>query len=569
MASLIKKKIGGHVYYYARECKRVNGKPKIVWQKYLGKAEDIIKAVEDRDKVSLADEVIVTRFGAVAALYDIAKRWDLAGIIDRVVGKRAQGLSVGNYMLVAAINRCVCPRSKRQIGKWFFETPLRRWIPAKESHLTSQRFWDNMALLDEEKIRRCEEELTRALIKEFGVDTSCLLYDTTNFITYIDTFNEANTLAQRGRSKQGRGDLRIIGLALLVSRDFHIPLMHEVYRGNTHDSVEFGSIVERLVERYKVLASAVDTITVIFDKGNNSEGNIEKLSGTRYHFVGSLKLSQMKELLDIGLEEYEDCRGELLQGVKAYRTRKEVMGSERTVVITYNEELFLTQSQSILREVRKRTRKLKGIVVELNRWHRGEAKRGKRPTVSGVKKKVKDILKGQYMKEVIKVEVVERDGLPWLSYRVDHKALEEIFRRRLGKSILFTDNDTWTNEEIILAYRGQFMVEDAFKAMKNPHFVSFSPMWHWTDHNIRVHAFYCVLALTLASLLRRELFSKGIDVSIPKAIEELSGINEVIMVKHHPGGKSSGVRVMLSRMTPEQKRMFDALGLSRYAEVSS
>jgi hypothetical protein len=46
MASLTKKKISGHIYYYARESKRIDGKPKIVWQKYLGKIEDIIKAVE-------------------------------------------------------------------------------------------------------------------------------------------------------------------------------------------------------------------------------------------------------------------------------------------------------------------------------------------------------------------------------------------------------------------------------------------------------------------------------------------------------------------------------------------
>jgi len=50
MASLTRKKISGQTYYYARESRRINGKPKIVWQKYLGKIEDIIKAVESKDK---------------------------------------------------------------------------------------------------------------------------------------------------------------------------------------------------------------------------------------------------------------------------------------------------------------------------------------------------------------------------------------------------------------------------------------------------------------------------------------------------------------------------------------
>ena len=45
MVSIIKKTIRGKPYYYARECQRIDGKPKIVWQKYLGKADDIIAAL--------------------------------------------------------------------------------------------------------------------------------------------------------------------------------------------------------------------------------------------------------------------------------------------------------------------------------------------------------------------------------------------------------------------------------------------------------------------------------------------------------------------------------------------
>lgn len=42
MASLTAKTVKGRTYYYARECKRVDGKPRIVWQQYLGRADDII-----------------------------------------------------------------------------------------------------------------------------------------------------------------------------------------------------------------------------------------------------------------------------------------------------------------------------------------------------------------------------------------------------------------------------------------------------------------------------------------------------------------------------------------------
>ena len=568
MASITKKVIKGNIYYYARESKRVNGKPKIVWQKYLGTIENIIHAVENKNTPTIPDEVTISQFGAVAAIYDLANRWNMVNIIDKTVNKREQGLSVGNYMLIAAINRCVCPKSKRQIGEWFFDTPLRRWLPVNKKVLSSQRFWDNMALLDAATIRKAEKELTKALIREFNVDTRCLLYDTTNFATFIDTFNENNTVAQRGKSKQGRRDLRIVGLALLVSSDFHIPLFHETYKGNTHDSTEFDSVVDRLVDRYKIFSQSVEDITLVFDKGNNSGGNLGKLFSSSYHFVGSLKLTEVEDLLDIPLADYQNLTCPRLQGVKALRVTREVFGYQRTVLLTYNEGLFLTQSQTILREIRKRTSKLKILAVQLSRWASGEVKKGKKPTLASVQSKIKEILKGQYMKQLIRTEPTPTSrGFPTLSYSVDHKAMEHVFNNRLGKTILFTDNNSWSNEEIILAYRGQFQVEKAFETMKDPHFVSWSPMWHWTDHNVRVHAFYCVIALTLASLLRRELFVHGIDVSISRAIEELSAICEVALVKHKRSGSLTEPHIVISKMTDKQRQMFEILRLSRYTEA--
>src|SRR3989337_804328 len=48
VASLILKRIRGQSYWYARECQRVDGRPKIVWQQYLGRAQDLIDAVQGR-----------------------------------------------------------------------------------------------------------------------------------------------------------------------------------------------------------------------------------------------------------------------------------------------------------------------------------------------------------------------------------------------------------------------------------------------------------------------------------------------------------------------------------------
>jgi hypothetical protein len=63
--------------------------------------------------------------------------------------------------------------------------------------------------------------------------------------------------------------------------------------------------------------------------------------------------------------------------------------------------------------------------------------------------------------------------------------------------------------------------------MKNPHFLGWSPMFHWTDSKIQVHAFYCVLALLPTSLLQRELARKGEHLSINRMLEELGGIRKL------------------------------------------
>src|SRR3954466_1981873 len=271
MASLLKKAIRGKTYYYARECRRVDGKPKIVWQQYLGRADDIIAALTRpaAPATTAPEKAVVTEFGAVLALYDVAQRLRLVEHIDRHVPARRgpRGPSVGQYLLVAALNRCLDPRSKVQIAAWYQRTALRRLLDFRPEQLTSQRFWDQMDRLPPRAIPTIERDLTAHLIREFAVDVRQVLFDATNFFTFIDTFNERCTLAQRGKSKEGRAALRIVGLALLVTTDFHIPLCHHTYPGNRPDSPTFASMTEELVQRHHILATQVEDITLVFDRG--------------------------------------------------------------------------------------------------------------------------------------------------------------------------------------------------------------------------------------------------------------------------------------------------------------
>jgi transposase len=134
---------------------------------------------------------------------------------------------------------------------------------------------------------------------------------------------------------------------MMTSADFHIPLLHMVYGGNINDAKQFGSVINELVNRYKQLTEACPRITLVFDKGNNSKENFESFRATEMHFVGSLKLNQCRELLKVPLREYRDLKGPGRQELKAYRTQQKLFAEQRTILITYNENLLASQLQGI------------------------------------------------------------------------------------------------------------------------------------------------------------------------------------------------------------------------------
>lgn len=572
MTSLIKKKIRGHTYYYARECQRVEGKPKIVWQKYLGRAEDIVAAVTERRQGAAIPEpqehAIVTEFGAVAALYDLAHRLDLVRIVDEHVPKRGSGPSVGTYLLVAVLNRCLAPSSKAGLAEWFDKTLLRRLVEVNSRQLTSQRYWDNMDRISIAAIAAIEADLTAHLVEQFEVDLSRLLFDATNFFTFIDSFNERSTLAQRGKSKEGRRSLRIVGVALLVSADFHLPLLHHTYPGNQPDAPTFKQLIEPLTQRIQSLVRDVEDITLIFDKGNNSLENLEALGTTRYSFVGSLVPTQYLDLLGIAKEKFVSLAEDGLPGMSAYRTSQSICGQDRTVVVAFNENLFVAQCRTLLREIAKRQRRFAELIATLERWRQGEIRKGRRPTVSGISKKIDGWLKARHMKDLFSVQVKERDGWPEVLYEFNPSAWEELQATLLGKTLLFTNRNNWTNAEIVRAYRAQHHIEDAFREMKDPHHIALRPQYCWTDQKVRVHVFTCVIALMLVSLLRQQLSRHGIRLSSSKALALLSEIREIAMIfPPTRKDKEPTLRTSISQMTPQQKHLFEVLELNRYTQA--
>jgi transposase len=562
MPSLTAKTVNGKTYYYLRETKRVNGKPKVVSTIYLGSAESI----QERLLNPKPTEVSFQEFGGSTAAFSIAEALDVVATVDRHVPKRGQqGPSVGRYLLLAALNRCVAPASKAQIGSWYKETVLPRLLPMTASQLTSQRFWDNMDRVSSEQIAAIEQELAQNAVTRFGLDLRCLLFDATNFFTFVDSFNTRAKLPQRGHAKQGHDNLRLLGLAVLATSDGDVPLLHHTYAGNQPDSVMFQSVIDLLFARCRALSEHVEEITLIFDKGNNSEANLELVEQGPLHFVGSLVPTQHEDLLAIQRDQMRRLDRSQLPAVWASRIEKTVFGVKRTVLVTFNLKLFSSQKKTMTREINKRKRKL-GKLQEKLLQVRAED-RGKKPTVAGTEKKVKEILRGRHMKDLFSAKVIKtKDGLPRLRFQFREAEYQKLQDTLMGKTILFTDHgDDWTDEQIVIAYRAQHHVEADFRRLKDPRYLTFRPTFHWTDQKLRVHAFYCVLALMILNLMRRKLAQSGIVLSTAEMMKRLTSIKQVTLLYPPPQrSKPPLVRTQLSKTIKQQEKMISLLGLERF-----
>src|SRR5271167_2617480 len=219
MPSLVAKKKGNKLYYYVVDSARVEGKPRIVHQAYLGTAEKLAEMVRDRTApIPLA--ATTREFGLPVALWAAAQQTGVWDLLQSLWPTPRSGPSPAHYLLLAAIHRICQPGPKTEVADWYRDSILSSLWGFAPERFTSQAFWDCFdAIATGESLSPGQrDELEEAQLRLLGlwkekqlVTRRLLAYDTTNFYTYIASNNERNSLAQRGHNKQGRHNLRQVG----------------------------------------------------------------------------------------------------------------------------------------------------------------------------------------------------------------------------------------------------------------------------------------------------------------------------------------------------------------------
>lgn len=562
MAHLHKKMKQGRAYYYIRESKRINGKPTIVNQVYLGTADTILA------RLTAADPPLPTRFaskefGALFVLDQLDRTAiNLAQLIDDTLPKprRAAQLSIGQSLYYTVLNRAIAPRSKRQLAAWYDQTDIQHIRPVNLKALSPQAVWNQWNRLSEEHLERISQtffQQVQTLLPKHGEH---FLFDTTNFYTYLNSTTPSE-LARRGYNKAGKHQLRQVGLALITERTTGVPIYYRTYRGNQHDARFFEQHLPDIVATLTQRGLTVKALTLIFDKGMTSEANIIRLDAQAHlHFITSYSLYWAPDFARIALKHFKVLPCAHNDQLKAQGkghdqilyVQREAMfwGQTRQVLITYNPKTFRKKRY----ELRDKLGKVRQVLFELRRKHREGISHWRQP--DAIRAHYEQLCDSLHLStKFFDLSFYQHDGDAQMAFHLNRYQVEQHLRR-LAKTLLITDHLDWSAQEIYQAYRERYRVEEQFRQAKSPFQVALMPQYHWTDSKIRIHVWVCVVALTYLALLRQRLVQGNVSMSVASAIDCLRSLRTALYWLP----KARQPRRQLEQPTPEQVTLLKALG---------
>jgi len=561
MASIHSKTSHGQKYWYIVESRRVNGKPRPVVLAYLGKADSLLKRLN-----GLTEGLRFKSYshGLIAAMLQIAQKIDVCTIINQYV-KSSRGcvtakpvrnhLTTGATLLLAAIGRIGIPTSKRGWSDWAKSTSLEYLLRSNFNKVDSQHFWDLMDTIPVDSIEHIEEKLLKNVLARYQLESESLFYDTTNFFTYIGSNNQRCQIAKRGKNKQKRGDLRQVGLAMVVTQQDKIPLFHLTYEGDTQDVKVFKSIIHKIKARLEQLKLNNAEHTIVFDRGNNSKQNMALIKENQLHYVGALTPYQQQSLVADALCFFD--KGD--DDKQIYRDRRIIWDEERTVVIYFSKKLRAGKLAGIYRMLPKKEQELKELQATLAN---AKNTKSKKYTKSELEAKIINLLnEQQHAKQLFHWSLDTVSAGYHLQFEIDRNKLQEI-EEEAGLRIIMTDHHDWSNEKIIKTYQGQAEIENAFKNLKNPYHLTVKPQFHWTDQKIAVHYFICVLGYLLATLAWREAkIRASFNGTLDTLLDKLSNVRLATLLENQETCGCVRTMYQLEEMADDEKTLMEALNL--------
>ena len=564
MASLVAKKKGNQLYYYVVESARVDGKPRIVHQAYLGSAERVAALVKDRT-APVPLSATARDFGLPGALWLAAQQTGIFDLLASLWPTPRSGPGPAHYLLLAAIHRICQPGPKTEVAAWYSRTILAPLWNLPPERFTSQAFWDTFEhILPDHTDPLTPDPLDQAHVRLLGlwqnkqkVSHRLLAYDTTNFHTYIASTNTRSELAQRGHNKQGRHNLRQVGLSYVLDGEHGLSLCHHVYRGNVGDVEELSPALRRVTAMLDHNQIARDSVTLVFDKGTAALANTVELEQAGVGWISALPWHQAPlPLRDRPVDQLTLCSSSQ-PGVRAAAETLLVHGKPYLCVLKYSSSFATEQLHSLTTSLTKAMQALRRLAIDLgkpkSRW-----------TESQLRNKIKNLLSAQYLEELVRYQLEQRDGHWRLQFDLDTAAWQRLLDHRLGRTVLLTNRMDWSAEQVVKGYSDQQQIEQVFRGLKDGDWLGWGPMYHWTDRKIRIHAFYCMLGISLLQYVHRQAQAAWSGISTEQLLEELGQVQQFVLLYPPQGDKGPNrLATVLSKQTLPQQLLCKTLGLDQ------
>jgi transposase len=448
----------------------------------------------------------IREFGGPWLGHQVLKKLGLPELLEELLPQGREQVPWAVMAQVLVLARLCDPASELQIAEQFFErSGLSDLLGVPVDRVNDDRLYRALDQLLPYKAQ-IETHLKTRLGELFGFSYDILLYDITS--TYFEGECARNEQAQRGYSRDHRGDCKQVCIALVESRE-GMPLGYEVFAGNRSDVTTVEEIVTLIETRY----GQSDRIWVM-DRGMVSEDNLEFLQDGRRYILGTPRGE---------LKRYE----QQLQD-KAWTEVRD--GLEVKLCPGPNgREVFILCRSTARREKEAgiHARFEKRLEAGLQRMAQSCDKR--RQQVGVIERRVGRLL-GQNSRAagLFNVTVTQRaDGGAVLNWEKDEK-WREWAELSEGCYLLRSNVADWSGEELWKAYIQLTEAEKAFRIHKQD--LSMRPIWHQREDRVQAHILVCFLAYVVRRALGQMCRAGGLGDESRKVWSELSTVRLVDVV---------------------------------------
>lgn len=483
-------------------------------------------------------------FAQVYLAWSLWRGLGLNGLFEELLPKGRAKVPWSTMAAILVIARLCEPSSELYIADhWYGSTALDDILGVPAQRVNDDRLYRALDRLLPHK-EAIETHLKQKMGELFDASYDLLLYDVTS--TYFEGLAQKNEMAQRGYSRDHRGDCKQVCLALVVTRE-GLPLGYEIFDGNRVDVTTVEDIVSRMEERFGM----ADRVWVM-DRGMVSQSNLEWLRSTgRRYLLGAARseLARWKpELLDE--KDWEQAR----EGLEVKLCRS-AQGDETFILCRSTERL---EKESAMRE-RFADRIRKGLESLERRLSKARSPADR----SQVERQIGRLLERNRRAAKHFEIVVHEDPSLGSGLRLDWKTREDLddwTRRSEGCYVLRTNVSDWNARELWQAYIQLTQAEAAFRIQKTD--LSIRPIWHQRSDRVRAHILVCFLAYVLWKSLEQWCNRAGLGRSPRLILQEMAELRsaDIVLPTAEPTSRELRIRCVVRPDKP-QAQLLARLGL--------